>query len=522
MIDPNDRQAEIDWPVFASSVGVLLALIVPLAFFPEQGKEMLGLAFDYLTRNFGVVYLLGGLMALIFLLYLAFGKQRHLVFARESDSRTPQFSMLSWSAMLFCGGIGTSVLYWGTVEWAHYFVAPPFSVEPESAEALRWAVAYPIFHWGFIGWAFYCLPGVAMGYAYYIKGASGLRLSAACADAIPVAYQRILNPIIDLIFVVGLVGACSTGIGLAVPLIGALTSHLFGLNADDYGFTLDLIVIVAITMLFAASAWLGLEKGIKRLSNLNVGLSFLLIVFVLLVGPTLFIVELTVETVGFLLQNFLRMSTWTDPESTSTFVESWTVFYWAWWLALGPFMGLFIAKISRGRTMQQMILGCLGYGTLGCTAFFAVLGNYAAFLELEGIVAVLDIVRDSGAEFAVVSVLASLPMPSLVIGLFTIVCVIFAATSYDSASYTLATAASKHLSEDEDPSRGHRVFWACLLGLLPITLIFMGGLRPLQSAVTVASVPLLVILVVMTWVLWRNINPKSEVGVRDEGLQSSS
>lgn len=508
----SEQETEIDWRVFSSSIAVLLVLILPLAIWPAQGKILLAQAFDYLTQNFGVIYIVAGIGALAFLLVLAFGRHKDMLFARTESE--PQFSTLSWSSMLFCGGIGTSVLYWGTVEWAHYFIAPPFGATPESPAALRWAVSYPIFHWGLIGWAFYCLPGIAMGYAYYVKGAKSLRLSEACADVIPPRHQRYLNPVIDLVFVVGLVGACSTGIGLAVPLIGALVSALLGISVQEMGFTLDVIVIVVITALFAASAWLGLEKGIKRLSNLNVALAFLLMVFVLLVGPTLFIVELGVESLGYLAQNFIRMSTWTDSQGGSNFVESWTVFYWAWWLALGPFMGLFIAKISRGRTLQQIILGCLGYGTLGCTAFFVVLGNYAAYVELNGIVAVLDTMRDHGAPQAVVSVLQSLPMATGVLILFTVVCVIFAATSYDSASYTLATSASRDLEEDQDPSRPHRIFWACLLGLLPITLIYMGGLRPLQSAVTVASVPLLVILVVMTWVLWRNLvrQDKSDAG----------
>ena len=494
----------IDWTVFSSSVVLIVGLVLPLALYPEAGKELLGAAFVYLTETFGLLYILAGIAALSFLLYLALSRHGDIVFG-EMGSK-PQFGALSWSAMLFCGGIGTSVLYWGMVEWAHYYVAPPFSTSPESPEALRWALSYPLFHWGLIGWAFYCLPGIAMGYAYYVGDADSLRLSAACRRVTPPRARRWLDPIIDLIFVVGLVGACSTGIGLAVPLIGALVSDLLGLDAQALGFALDVAVIIVITMLFSASAWLGLENGIKRLSNLNIVLAFLLIVFVLLVGPTLFIAELAVETVGHLVANFVRMSTWTDPEATSNFVESWTVFYWAWWLALGPFMGLFIAKISRGRNIRQIVFGCLGYGTVGCMAFFLVLGNYAVYLETSGAVPVLEILATDGAPAAIVSILRTLPAATIVIVLFTIVCVIFAATSYDSAAYTLATSASRALREDQHPERGHRIFWACLLGLLPITLISMGGLTPLQSAVTLASVPLLVIFVVLGWALYLEVN----------------
>ena len=203
--DVDTRLHSIDWPIFSASVALLLALILPLMAYPDEGRDMLAVAFDYLTTNFGVLYIVAGIASLVYLLVLAFGRYGSIVFAR--DETTTQFSTVSWSAMLFCGGIGSSVLYWGTIEWAHYFTAPPFEIAAQSEAALLWSTSYPIFHWGFIGWAFYCLPGIAMGYAYYVKGADGLRLSAACADVIPQRWQPVANPIIDVIFVIGLVGA---------------------------------------------------------------------------------------------------------------------------------------------------------------------------------------------------------------------------------------------------------------------------------------------------------------------------
>jgi BCCT family betaine/carnitine transporter len=204
-------------------------------------------------------------------------------------------------------------------------------------------------------------------------------------------------------------------------------------------------------------------------------------------------------------QNFILMSTWTDPSQTSTFVESWTVFYWAWWLALGPYMGIFITKISKGRTLKQLILGCVCFGTLGCFVFFSVLGNYAAYLELNGLFPVLDTLNSQGPAALILAVLGTLPMSSLILIVFTLVCVIFAATSYDSASYTLAASATKSLDSNEHPARWHRVFWAFLLGILPITLVYLGGLEPLKSAVTLVSVPLYAVIVLLTLSMWKSI-----------------
>ena len=490
----------IDWFIFISSIALVVLVCVPLALFPDQGRELLDRVFGYVTDEFGIVYVLMSIATMVFLGYLAFGRFGHVLLG--SPGKKPDFSTFSWAAMLFCGGIGTSVLYWGTVEWAHYYTAPPFELLPRSDDALRWSVSYPIFHWGFVGWGLYCLPAIAIGYAYHVRKVPSLRLSAACAPVLGKSASGPLGRFIDMLFIVGLLGAASTGIGLAIPLISACLTEMFGVAPS---FSLNVAVIAVITALFAVSVYVGLEKGIKRLSNVNVTLAFLLILFVLAVGPTAFILELGTESIGLMLQNFLLMSTATDVFSSGTFVESWTVFYWAWWLALGPFMGMFITKISGGRTIRQVVLGTLGYGTLGCTLFFVVLGSYAVFLEMNDIVDVVDLVGSDDAPLAIVAVLRSLPFGDLVLAFYTVVCLIFAATTYDSASYTLASSATRSLPADEHPERWNRVFWAFTIGVLPFTPIYIGGLRSLQSAVVAVSVPLLFVVVVMSVGLMKSL-----------------
>ena len=495
----------LDRDIFLGSVFAIIALCLPLALFPEQGKEILGVGFNYVTTKLGVFYIIGAVCTLGFLLYLALSKHGDI----RLGGYHPEFSTLSWAAMLFCGGIGTSVLYWGTVEWTVYYQAPPFSVAAASSEALNWAVSYPIYHWGIMGWAFYTLPGVAVAYTYYTGKSKSLRLSAACEPLLGSLTRGPLGKTIDLLFVVGLVGACSIGIGLSIPLIGRGATEILGLDSVALGFTLDLVVILIVTSIFAGSVWLGLEKGIRRLSDTNVVLALMLLLFILIVGPTLFIVELGWQGIGHMLQNFVRMSTYTDALASDTMVENWTVFYLAWWLALGPYMGIFITKISRGRSLRQLILGSIGFGTLGCIFFFTVLGNYSIYLELNQLFPVIESMKTQGAPATIVGVLKTLPLAVFVLVLFTLVCIIFAATSYDSASYTLAATATKELKEGEHPERWHRVFWAFLLGLLPITLIYLGGLRPLQSAVVLASVPLYGVMILLSLSLWKSINGKA-------------
>ncbi|MEM7220938.1 MAG: BCCT family transporter [Pseudomonadota bacterium] len=500
----RSANADVDWFIFTTSAVIILGVCVPLAMFPDSGKAFLDAGFRYVTQDLGVLYVLGASFALGVLLWLALGRYG-AVRLGPADSR-PDFSTPSWIAMLFCGGIGSSVVYWGTIEWAYYFTAPPFGATPSGGEALLWATAYPLFHWGFTGWALYCLPAVAIAYAYHVREAGTLRLSAACAPAHPALGRGLPGRLIDLTFMVGLIGATSTGLGLSVPLISASLNNMFGV-AESFGVSLGIIVVIS--ALFATSVYVGLDRGIKRLSNVNVGLAVGLVLLVFITGPTVFIAETGVEAVGHVLQNYLRMSSYTDAQQTTDFVGAWTVFYWAWWLALGPFMGIFITKISRGRTIKELVLCSLGYGSLGCALFFIVLGNYALYVEQNGIVPVLELLDTKGAPHAIVAVLGALPFGGLALPMFVVLCVIFAATSYDSASYTLASAATRDLDPDAHPPGWHRMFWAFFLSILPITLIYLGGLRSLQSAMVIISVPLLVVMVLLAIGLMRGLREQA-------------
>ena len=302
---------------------------------------------------------------------------------------------------------------------------------------------------------------------------------------------------------ISLIGATSTGIGLSVPLISEVLTRVTGWPDN---FNLKIWVMLFGTALFAISVYLGLEKGIKRLSLLNTFLTFILLVFVLIVGPTLFILKTGTNSIGIVLQNYFRMMTWTDPVNNTGFVEAWTIFYWAWWIALGPFVGMFIAKISRGRTIRQVILGTIGYGSLGCVLVFTVLGNYALDMQLTGTLDVVGRLNDVGGAVTVIDIVMSLPLSSIVLPLFGIICFVFMATTYDSASYTLAASASHHLVATEEPTTIHRIFWAFSLGALPIALVYLDGLEPLKTAAVAASLPLLVVYVLLAWSLLRMLN----------------
>jgi BCCT family betaine/carnitine transporter len=503
----RDARHDIDWLIFIGTALAIVAVCVPLVLFPDAGARTVGAAFEFVTRNFGVAYIATSCAALILLAWLACGRFAQVRLG--PDGCAPEFSTFSWAAMIFCGGIGSTVLYWGTIEWAYHFDEPPFSVAPRSDAALQWAISYPLFHWGITGWALYCLPAISIGYAYHACNQPSLRVSDACRAVIGSAADGALGRGVDLIFMVGLVGASATGVGLSAPLITAAISR-FAAIPDELSMSLATVFVG--TLLFAGSVYAGLDRGIRRLSNLNVAMALAFAAFVLLAGPTRFILEMTSEAVGFAIQNFVRMSTWTDALGESDFVERWTVFYWAWWLALGPFMGIFVSKISRGRTIREMVFGMLGYGTLGCWLFFCVLGHYALHLQLTGAVPVVENLGRLGAPTAIVEVLLALPSGRWLLPCFALLCLVFMATTYDSASYTLASCATRRLPADRHPARWHRVFWALSLGLLPATLLVLGGLRSLQTASVVVSLPLIAVVGVMSISLVKSLRMREARG----------
>jgi BCCT family betaine/carnitine transporter len=485
--------ANVDKTNFAATIFIVLLVSVPLALNPDAGARVLQDSYDYIATHFGWLYLLVGVAALLVSLWLAYGRFGSVQLGVDGD--TPEFSTYSWAAMLFCAGIGAGLMYWAGIEWAFYYQAPPFGAEPQSLQAADWASAYGVFHWGFIAWAFYCLPTLAIAYPFYARRVPVLKYSVACNYWLNGREEGPLARLMDFLFMIALIGGAGSSLGFSTPLIATLISRLTGLEAS---FGLEVSVVILCVVIFATSVYLGLERGIKRLSDLNLLLAFIFLVFIVLAGPTLFLLKSALNSVGVVLQNFIAMSTWTDPFTDSGFVESWTVFYWAWWIAYGPFVGLFVTRISRGRTIRQVVFGMLVYGSLGCALFYLVLGNYSLGLQLSGELDVLSVLKEEGGNQAIVAGLDLLPGAGLVIGLFCFVSVIFSATTYDSASYILASSATHQLHPSEDPPRWHRSFWALALAILPITLMYIGGLKVAQTAVLLVSLPILFTMVIST------------------------
>jgi BCCT family betaine/carnitine transporter len=368
---------KIDRILFFSAVAAVLAACIPLGLMSEGAAPRVANLYNWIAANMGVFYQAFAIGTMLFLAWLTFGRFGHIRLGGDK----PDFSTFSWAGMLFCAGTGASLLVWSGVEWAFYYDMPPYGAEPRSTEAIEWAIAYGPFHWGITAWSFYALPTVAIAYSYYVKNIPHLRASTSMHAILGRSGENsMLGRLIDLAAMIALLGGAGTSLGVIAPTIAATVSELLGIQTS---FALQLGVMVFCIGLFAFSVYMGIEKGIKRLSDLNVYLALAFLAYILIVGPTIFILKSSANTAGFMAQNFVRMMTWTDPIENQGFVESWTIFYWAWWIAFALPIGIFVTRISRGRTIRQLVLSMLFFGSLGCFIFYFVLGHYSLSLELN-------------------------------------------------------------------------------------------------------------------------------------------
>ncbi|WP_312266057.1 BCCT family transporter [Neisseria sp.] len=501
--DKNFKQHTSDTPdtridkfTFFGTLFILVAVTLPLVVFPEQGADWVAATKAFVTNKLGGAYLAFGVLSLVFVTYICCSDIGNIKLGKAEDDI--EFKTGSWAAMMFCGGIGASILYWGILEWMYYYQGPPFGIAPGSPEAIRWASTYGLFHWGPVAWAIYLVPAISIAYFAHVRNSPILKVSQSLMPLFGEKFAKSnWGKLVDVFFVFGMIGGGATTLGLASPMITEGLYELFGIPNT---LLVQLSVLLVTTMIFAYSAYQGLRSGIQFLSNINFYMAIAFLIFVLVCGPTVFILNTGLESLGRSLTQMVSMMTWTEAFGefeqhgfkNTHFPQDWTVFYWAWWLVFAPTIGLFIAKISKGRTIRQMAVGSIFFGSLGCAVFFIVLGNYGMYLQLSGALDVISILNNQSPNAAIFAVLKTLPMAKLVIAAFISLAVIFTATTFDSISYILASVVQHEV--DDEPHRWNRLFWAFTLCFMPAVLMFIGGLSTLQTASIFAGAPLLLIM----------------------------
>jgi len=497
----NVVKPTLDRPVFFVSLTVLVAVTTILVLYPEGSLANLKGIHAFMTHDLGWLFLGFILFGSLWLGWLALSEHGNTMMGEEGEE--PAYSNISWMGMLFCAGIGSNLLYFGTTEWIGYSLKPPplSGATPGSALAADWAGAYSFFHWGIAAWSTYAIATLPIAYVLHVRNSSTLRISAACQPVLGDRASGGLGKLIDILFIFGLVGGVASSLGIGIPMVSAVASELFGV---DRGMVLDTIILIALTILFSLSVSAGLDKGIKLLSDINVVLAIALLLFMLLAGPTAFIINQAFDSLGVMFQNYFEMSLYTGAGTTNSFAQDNTVFFWAWWLTWAPFMGLFVARISRGRTIRQIIIGVVGGGSMGCWVGFSILGHATMDLVAQGnknVVALITQAQQAGtgidAPQLVVELLRAQPASFVVTVIFFLLSFIFVATSLDSAAFTLAAAASDDLAPDAQPPRWHRLVWAFVLGGTALSLMYLGGLEVLQAASVIVGLPLLAVVGIM-------------------------
>lgn len=494
----RDAQPRLDLLVFLPSLLIALMAAVFLVFFPEQAEGVTQAAMAFVTGRFGWLFAITGAGFFVFALWLAFGRYGHVKLGLPEDR--PEFSEFAWAAMMFTAGIGIGLVSWAFVEPVFYLSTPPLGIEPNSTEAMEWAHMYGQFHWGFVPWAFYAVPAVPVAYMLYVREKPSLRISAACEDVLGEGSRRRWGPLIDTLVIIGLLGGAGTSLGLGVPLVSAFVSAILGVPDT---LLVRLAVLGVWTLMFGASVYRGLHRGISILSDINIVLAILILVFILVTGPAVFILSLSTNSLGLILDNFPRMSFWLDPIKQGGFPEAWTLFYWAWWISYAPMMGLFFGRISRGRTIRQLVLGTIIWGSLGCCSFLAICGGYALNLELTGALPVSAILADQGIPATVVAIVQSMPMGSVMLLLFTFLSFVFLATTLDSAAFVLASISTRDLPGDQEPAQLNRLVWAFVLAFIAVGLLIVGGLKTVQSITVITALPLVPVLLLLVVSLLR-------------------
>ena len=517
-------EPEVDWAVFIPSIVIVLACAIPLMIFPESAAQFLAEGRKIIMSNFLWLYLSVGLGAFGFCMWLAFGRFAQVKLGPPDEP--PEYSDTHWVAMMFTAAIGAAVLAWGFAEPIYYLQTPPMGIEVGSSKSFEWAHMYPLLHWGLVPWSIYAVPAVPIAYMLYVKRYPVLRISSACDGALPTRGRNQIKTGIDIFIVLGIVGAVATSLGLVVPLLSAMLSTLLGIEDS---MLIKMTVLALWTLLFGASVYKGLKSGIKVLADVNMVLVAIAVIFILVAGPGIFILDLTVNSIGLMFNNFISTATWTDPIDNGSFPEDWTGFYWAWWLAYTGMIALFFGRISRGRTIRQLVLGVICWGCLGTWLVLAVMGGYSLYLESTGALNVSEILSTQGMSYVNALVIQSLPFGKFALVIFIVLSVIFSATTIDSSAYVISSICAKNLPSDSEPKLWSRVAWAVLLALITAGILQSGALNTVLSITVLSSVPLIPIMFLLCISLVRWLNQdfghmviRKELSLAAEDLNSNS
>lgn len=494
---------------------------------PEASTAALAAIRSFLGDSCGVYYLMIGFLILLLSFYIAFSRYGSIRLGGADEP--PRYGRFSWGAMMFTSGLAADILFYSLCEWMLYAGEPRLE---QLGSVQDWASTMPLFHWGPIPWSFYAVLAACFGFMLHVRGRQRQKYSEACRPVLGRHTDGPLGKLIDVLAVFALLAGTATTFSLATPLLGRALVGLFGLPAElwmQQGKWISIAVLLVTCLVYTLSVLRGM-KGVRLLAESCMYLFFALLAYVLLFGgEARYILETGFSAVGNLAQNFIGLATWADPLRETRFPQNWTIFYWSYWMVWCVAAPFFMGSISRGRTVREVILGAYAFGLSSTFLSFIILGNYSLGLEVHGLLDVSGLYAESGDLYgSILAVVQTLPLPKLALALLILSMIAFYATSFD--SITLVAAAYSYrlqpggrgrkpeaakAMETAEASRRMKLFWAILLILLPLSLLFSeNSMQNLQTVSIIAAFPIALVLLLIIFSFLRDGKRYLEGGER--------
>lgn len=492
---------QVDRKIFFFASLSYLLLFLYIILLPNSASTVVTRTLNFILNNLGWVYMLSFTGIIFFLVWLAFGKYGKLKLGNDADQ--PEYSFASWIGMLFGAGLGVGLVFFGVNEPISHFVTAPFS-QSGTAQAASDSMRQTFFHWGIHPWAMYSLAGLCLAYFHFRKGYPLLFSSTLIPMLGRERAKGLVGKLVDAFAVIAIVAGVSTSMGVSATQITAALKNQFGVSS---GFTVVLAVLSIIAILSIASALRGIAKGIKIISDVNMLLVYFLIAFVFLAGPTKYLFYTFFETLGVYIRDFPWLTFFLDTNSQVekhvgyNWVGSWTVMYWAWWVAFAPFVGAFLAQISKGRTIKEFVLATSVVPSILCFVWFAGYGGTAIHFDLfQGMKLSNTLVNDAPSSLFIF--LQQLPLSGITILLALFLCITLIVTSVNSATYVMGTLTTKG---DYIPSMGLRTIWGMFIFGNAALFLYLGGIKTLQNSSMIFALPFMIIIVLMVFNLTKEL-----------------
>lgn len=495
-MNKETEHKRIDWVITLVPLGIVIVLCSIFFLAPEQSNILLGQIRFFFGDTLGIYYLIIGFGIFILSLYIAGSKYGTIVLGQPDEK--PQYSFFTWGAMMFTCGLAADILFYSFSEWILY--ATDTHIE-ELGSVQEWAGVYPLYHWSFIPWGFYLVLAVAFGFMLHVRKRKRQRYSEACRLILGKHTDKWPGRIIDLLAVFALIAGTATTFSIATPLMTVIVEKLFHIEISRTAINIFILLITCVVYTYSLLKGF---KGISKLANICIYMFWGLIGFVLVFGgETRYILETGFSSLGKMMNNFIELSTFSDPLRTSNFPQNWTIYYWAYWMVWCVAAPFFIGNISRGRTIRQTILGGYLFGVGSTLTSFIVLGNYSMGMQVSGKADFISQYLENGDLYTViVEIIKTMPYPSIIMVIVLLTMIAFYATSFDSIALTASCYSYRILQEGEQPSKYIEFMWCILLILLPIALLFAdSSMSNLQSVSIIAAFPigLVIIIIVLSF-----------------------